>query len=53
MSETGAKDVNTGTAVLYYSQNNSELSFPTSGFQKCMKKWKFPAMFRLLAILKL
>ena len=38
MSETGAKDVNTSTAVLYYSQNNSELTFPTSGFQKCMKK---------------
>ena len=38
MSETGAKDVNTSTAVLYYSQNNSELTFPTSGFQKCMQK---------------
>ena len=48
MSETGAKDVNTSTAVLYYSQNNSELTFPISGFQKCMKKWKLPAMFWLL-----
>ena len=38
MSETGAKDVNTSTAVLYYSQNNSKLTFPTSGFQKCMQK---------------